>query len=581
MKQTFYKILEELSRYKFRMLIVILALTCTSLATISFGYILRDLIDNGIAKGNLNSLNESIKHMALAILALGIGSFFRSYYIYVISNRVMSDVKYRIFESLLKQSIEKISRIKITDYLNRFSHDLTFIGETIVNLLSISLRNAITFLGGIFMMFTVNLKLSLLTSAMLPLTMVLVKLIGVKIRRFSEQTLEKKSSLEDVVSEALNNITIIYTMGLNQYSLDNMSKQTKKYNSNHEQYLRARSSFFASAIIAVTGVILLVIWIGGKDVSLGKISSGDMVAFIFYALMSAFSLGSIAEIFGELQKYLTGAKRVYEIEDRYEEEEETHHDKDQERVTINPFGTIKPPYTFYFGMHKFSYSTRKDALVLKYIKFSLYPGEFIGMAGPSGSGKSTILKLLVGIYKAKICEVRINNVLVDPSTDSSLRAKMSYVPQDTFLFSTSIKENILLGRKYNKQKLEKVLDVCGLDEIIEELPDGIDTYIGEKGTQMSGGQKQRIAIARSIYGDPELLLMDEAMSALDNKSEIELLGKLRLFMKGKIIVSVAHRISSISDADRIFFVNKGEIESIGPHNILVKNSKRYAELVKQ
>lgn len=574
MNKTFCKITHELSKYKFRMTIVMLALIFTSLSTISFGYILRDLIDRGIAKGNLEMINQSIKYMAYAILALGVGSFFRSYYIYMVSNRVMSDIRQRMFQSLLRQSIERVCEIKTTDYVNRFAHDLNYIGEVIVNILSISLRNAITFLGGAFMMFMVNLKLSLITIAMLPITMVLVKLIGVKIKRYSEKTHSEKSSLEEVISETLHNMHVIYSMNLEAYRLGKMEAQTKKYNRDHESYLRARSSFFAAAIISVTSVILLVIWIGGQDVIKGLISSGDMIAFIFYALISAFSLGSIAEVFGELQKYLTGAARVFEIEEKEDE------DQFPKLAKEDYVSKLKLPYKVMFLLHKFSYTTRKNAMVIKNIKFGLYGGEFIGMVGPSGSGKSTILKIMMGIYKANICKFCINDIEVDLSRDNKLRSKIAYIPQDPLLFSTSIEENILLGRDMDEAKLEKVLEVCGLGQIISELPDGIKTYVGERATQLSGGQKQRIAIARSLYGEPEILLMDEATSALDSESEMELLQKLKEFMKDKAVLSIAHRISSIAKADRIIFIKDGKIEAAGPHKTLLRMSPKYAQLVK-
>lgn len=561
MNRSLLKILSELYAHKFKLFIVIIAVGLTSGAMLSFGHIFKGLIDNGITQGNLSSIRESIFQLGFVVIALGIGVFLRAYYINLISHLVISDVRIRTYKSLMNKNLDHFDSVKISDYINRFSHDLNLIGDMIVNLLSFSLRNIIMFLGGIVLMFTVNIKLSLITLAILPFTMVLVKLVGKRIKNLTKRTLQEKSEIEENISETLNNIKIIYAMNIKKYRIDKLLQKSNEFDEFNNSYLRARSTFFSFAIATITSIILIVIWIGGIDVATGTISSGNMVSFIFYALLTAFSIGGVADVFGDIQKFLTGAERIYEIE----EMEDTLESKSYK---------IKPPFNIELNIKDFAYSTRPDAKIINSIKLNAKSGEFIGIAGPSGGGKSTILQILMGIYKHG--SLSINSTKVDLSLDADLRQKIAYISQDPHLFSSSIEENITLGR--NNGKLDKIIDICGLKDMIAKFPKGIKTYVGERGMQLSGGQKQRIAIARALYGNPEVLLMDEATSALDNKSENSLLKKLRNHMKDKIIISIAHRLSSIVDADRIILIHNGEVISAGSHKDLLKKCKLYAGL---
>ena len=562
MNKTLRKIFSELCAYKFKLFMVVSAVGLTSFSMLSFGYVFRRLVDNGISKGDLVAIKESIMYLGIVVLMLGIGIFARAYYTHQISHLIVSDIRIRIYKSVMQRSIGYFDSIKTSDYLSRFTNDINYIGDTINNLLSFSLRNTIMSIGGMVLMFTVNIKLSLITLGTLPLTMILVKIVGKRIKYLTQKTHQEKSSIEEIISETLGNIKIIYSMNIKDYRLSKLLSKNSFYNEIVEKYLKTRSLFFSISIALITLITLLVIWIGGIDVATNNISSGNMVSFIFYALLTAFSIGGVADVFGDIQKFLTGAERIYELETI---EEQT---KDQSY-------NIKTPFNIELNIKDFAYPARPDTKVISDIHIEAKAGEFIGIAGPSGSGKSTMLQILMGIYKAG--SLTINSEKVDLSLDSKLRTKIAYITQDPFLFSSTIEENIKLGRKNGN--LDKIIDICGLKDMISKLPKGIKTYVGEKGAQLSGGQKQRIAIARALYGNPEALLMDEATSALDNKSENAILKKLKADMKGKIIISIAHRLSSIIDADKIMVIHNGEVISVGTHKELLKKCKLYAGIV--
>lgn len=564
MNKNFMQILKELLRHRFKLCIVFIALIGTSISMLSFGHIFRILIDQGIAKGDMEAIKGAILMLAFVIFILGLGIFFRAYYINLISHLVTSEIRIRVYNSLINRAPDYFDSVKISDYSNRFSSDLNFIGDMIVNLLSFSLRNCIMFIGGIIMMFFVNVKLSLITMAILPLTMVLVKLIGKKIKNNTSKMHKQKSQIAEIISESLNNIKLLYAMNAKDFAQNKLLIKDSDYHRFTENALKSRSMFFACAIASISLVILLVIWIGGADVVANKISAGNMVSFIFYALMSAFSIGGIADVFGDIQKFLTGAERVFEME----------------KLSPNNFATkkfnIRAPYNLSVNIRKFSYPTRPDIQILENIKFEAQAGEFVGIVGPSGAGKSSIFQLIMSIYKSEQSKVQINDKDVDLGADPNLREQIAYITQEPFLFSGDIEENIKLGR--DNGPLDEVIEVTGLKNVIAKLPSGMKSYIGEKGTQLSGGQKQRIAIARALYGNPGILLMDEATSALDNKSESILLKSLRKSMKGKLIISIAHRLSSLNNADRIIFIHDGKIIDQGPHEELLKGCELYKNL---
>jgi ATP-binding cassette subfamily B protein len=566
MSKTTLKLLNELKIHYGKLVIVMISIFFISSSMLSFGYTLRMLIDYGIASKDIVALNEAIFHMIIAILVLGIASFFRSFYINYITHEIIANIRIRVYRALLSQPIEYFDKIQTSDCVSRLSHDLMLIGDIITNILSFTIRNIFMMIGGVIMMFIQNIKLSLITIIILPITLILIKFIGKKVRELSTKLYSEKASMEEIIGETLSNIRIVYAFNVNEYRISKLLEQSHKSDLLTSKYLRIRSLFFAMSIFIITSLLLTVIWIGGVDVLDNTISSGNMISFLFFAIATAFSIGGIAEIFGNIQKYFSAAERVFELEE----------------ISVLPNKKLIDknitPKNFKLEIENFSYPSRPDVEIIKNISIEAKAGEFLAIAGPSGSGKSTILQILLGIYKPKICKLSINNKIQDLSSNEFLRTKIAYVPQDPFLFSATIEDNIKLGRDFGP--LEEIIEICGLSSMLKQLPKSIDTYIGEKGAQISGGQKQRIALARSLYGNPEILLLDEATSSLDIESENNLLQNLRKFMKDKIIISVAHRISSIIESDKIFLIYDGEVEAVDSHEQLLKNSALYRGLVR-
>jgi|GEM_PF-2716542 len=565
MNKTFKRILLELLNHKTKLSIVVIAVLITSLSMLSFGHIFKNLIDQGIIQGDLSSIKDSIKQLAIIVAILGAGVFLRSYYINMISHLVITGVRLKSYRALLTLSPNKFDQIKIADYTNRFSHDINFIGDLITNLLSFSLRNFIMFIGGIILMFFVNIKLSLITLAILPISMVLVKILGKRIKHLTQKSMSEKANIEEAISETINNIKVIYSMDIKDYRSNILTAASNSFDEFMENFLKTRSIFFSFAISFITSIILIVIWVGGMDVATGNISSGNMVSFLFYALLTAFSIGGVADVFGDIQKFLSGSERIYEIIDSADLVRE------EENLDFAPAKEIS------LSIKDFAYPSRAEQKIIDKIDFCAKAGQFIGITGPSGSGKSTIFQILMGIYGSKNSKLMINHQEFDLSTNPLARSKIAYITQDPFIFSSTIGENIRLGRDFGN--IDQVIDICDLKSLIVDMPKGLNTYVGERGMQLSGGQKQRIAIARALYGRPEIILLDEATSALDNKSEKLILTNIKKHMKDKIIFCISHNLGILKNADNIILIHNGLKISEGTDKELLKKSELYNALI--
>ena len=590
------KLLLELSVYKKELIIVMLSIAAVSSAMLSLGHTIKLFIDQGIKTNNVHALNQTIIYLGIAVVVLAVGSFFRSFYINSISDKVVSNIRLKTYQSLLNHQIKYFDEMKVSDIISRFSHDLSLISDIITNLISFSIRNFFLIAGGMVMMFVQNAKLSMIVMTSVPICLVMISRLGKKVRLMARELHSKKAALEEVIGETMSNIRVVYAFNIQDYRVHKLTDIAVESSGIARRYLRIRAMFFALAITVVTSLLLIVLWIGGLDVIDGTISSGNMVSFIFYAVSTAFAIGGIAEVVGDLQKSFAGAERVFELQDLGAVVDVSSSGPKSVILVDDVVGArgsqdvgfvfakklrrdsrmTDPITSLYIHVSKFFYPSRPELQILHDVTINAKAGEFIGLAGPSGSGKSTILQIIMGLYKAEKSSVKLNGHEVDLSLSPDLVKRVAYVPQDPFLFSASIEENITLGREGGD--LDEVLKITGLDEVIASFPKGLKTYVGEKGMQLSGGQKQRISLARSIYGRPDVILLDEATSALDLHAENHVIEHLRKFMKGKIIISVAHRLSSIKNADKIFLIHSGVLVAAGDHKKLLEISPLYKHL---
>lgn len=565
-KNIFYHILSFLRPYKGLVVTSLLAILFVSLSILSLGIALKELINNGIKNGNIMYLENSIIYIFFLIVTLGTSSFIRSFAINTIGEKVVNDIRLKLYSHLLTLKFTEFEKIRITDITSRLSGDLELISRIIIDIFSFCIRNSIMFIGGIILMFLQSVKLSLIALLIVPVMLVLFSKLGKNIRFLARKLQDFQGDLYNDISETFSGISVIYAFNAQNKKNKELEAKSVSLIKLSISRLFLRSIFFALAIIVIMSSILFVIWIGSIDVINGTLSSGALVSFIFYASSSAMSIGGIAEVISEFWRCLAGAERIFVLMDNKEVESNTE--------SILYISNKSKHHIIAFEDVSFSYPSRKDISVLSNINFNVNKGEFIGIVGPSGSGKSTIFQLLLKFYVNDIGRIFLYDKDLKDISEKQSRSVIGYVAQDSFIFSDSIKKNLEIA----SHDFQDALKLCGVDNIIDILPQGIETFVGNRGGQLSGGQRQRIAIARALSYKPEILLLDEATSALDKESEKIVLENIRKASKNKVVISIAHRTSAVEHADKILVVNQGKIISSGTHKELLNSCYIYQKL---
>ena len=553
------------------LIIVLVSLLSVAASLLAIGFVFRKLVDYGFGSEQISEIHASVYLISLLIGIFSVGSFFRSFFINVIAVKVISELKSATYSNLLKAGLIQFENLKIGDILSRLGSDIEAIGSLIINFLSFFIRNSIMLCGAIILMFVQSPKLSLLVLVSIPVLLFPLLKLSKHIRKLSREVLAEQASLAANIEESFTGIRTLYAYNQQEFTAAQFDNRIKSYIKHASIRLKLRSLFFALAIAVIAGSITIVIWIGSIDILEGSMSSGQMISFIYYAIIVGMSAGGIAELFSELQGPLAALDRVFEL-------------KNLDHV-IKPEHTsrlIGNNYTIKFDKVVFAYPSRPDIPVLDNISFEIQQGKFTGIVGRSGSGKSTLMQLLLKFYDNQSGRISIGENDIKTLQDEIIRSKIAYVEQHPTIFSGTIRSNIAFSKpQASSKEVERVVNICGISDFAKNLKQGLDTEIGEKGVRVSGGQKQRIAIARALLYNPEILLLDEATSALDNDSEKKILQNVRVFMKGRSIISIAHRISSIENADEILVINRGILASRGNHRELLRNSKIYNILYKE
>ncbi len=553
------------------LIIVLVALLSVATSLLAIGFVFRKLVDYGLGGDQISEIHNSIYLISLLIGIFSVGSFFRSYFINVITVKVISKLKSETYSNLLKVGLVQFEDLKVGDIISRLGLDIETIGSLIINFLSFFIRNSIMLCGAIILMFIQSPKLSLLVLISIPVLLFPLLKLSKHVRKLSQRVLIEQATLAANIEENFSGVRTLYAYNQQEFAAVQFDNRIESYIKHASIRLKLRSLFFALAIMVIAGSITVVICIGSIDILEGSMSSGQMVSFIYYAIIVGMSAGGIAELFSELQGPLAALDRVLELKNL------SHIIKLKQTSRL-----IGDNYTIKFDKVVFAYPSRPDIPALDNISLKIKSGKFTGIVGRSGSGKSTLMQLLLKFYEHQSGKISIGENDIKTLQDEIIRSKIAYVEQHPTIFSGTIRSNIAFSRpKASDKEVEKIAEICGILDFVKSLKQGLDTEIGERGVRVSGGQKQRIAIARALLYNPEILLLDEATSALDNDSEKKILQNIRVFMKGHSIISIAHRISSIENADEILVINQGTLASCGSHSELLRNSKIYGILYKE
>ena len=566
-------LVQRLRPYRRRVLVAALALVLAAAAMLAVGQGLRAVIDQGFAARDPAWLNRSLAATFALIALLAAATYTRFYNVSWLGERVTADLRQQLFDHLLSLPPGWFEQGRTGEVMSRLTADTTQIEQVIGSSLSIALRNALLLAGGLAMLFTTSLKLTLLTLAGVPLVVAPILLYGRRVRRLARESQDRVADLGNRIDETLHEIRIVQAYGHEDADRQDFARLVETGFATARQRIANRARLVAAVLLLVFGAIAFILWVGGHDVLEGRLSAGELSAFVFYAALVAASIGALSEVWGDLQRAAGATERIAEILAT----------RPEIVVPANPRPLPDPPRgALHFERVRFHYPSRPDTPALDDFSLSVTPGETVALVGPSGAGKSTVFQLLLRFYDVAAGEIAVDGVPLPQADPAALRRRMALVPQEPAIFAASVLENVRYARPdADEAAVRAACRAAFADEFIDRLPEGYATWLGERGQRLSGGQRQRIAIARALLADRPILLLDEATSALDSESERMVQAALDELMRGRTTLMIAHRLSTVRRAHRIVVIDRGRVVQEGRHEHLISDHGLYARLARE
>ena len=557
-----------LKPYRLRVVAAIVFLLIGSLAWLSLGQGVRLMVDEGFIKDNAQRLNEIILLVLLITAVSGTAVFCRFYLMTWLGERVSADIRLTIYNQLLKLSPAFYAKVRTGEVISRFTADSTLLQTVVGSSLSMALRSGVTVIGGLAMMGITSVKMTLLVLLAVPLVLGPVGFFGRKVRTLARESQDRVADLGAYVDETLHEIHTVQAYGHEDKDRSLFNGRVEDVMTAASGRIRYRAMLISSVMFLSIAAIASVTWVGAHDVMSGKMTGGELSAFMFYAVMVAGAVATISEVVGEIQRASGAAERLIELAET---------EVDIPAPLVPKTLPAKVRGELQLQQLNFHYPEQTQ-LVLRDLELTITAGERVALVGPSGAGKSTLFQLLQRFYVPSSGSIHLDGIDIAELSPKDLRAQFALVPQDSVIFATSVLENVRYGRVDASE--QEVIDACiaaRAHEFICEFSEGYQTYLGERGVRLSGGQKQRIAIARAILADRPILLLDEATSALDALSEQKVKQALDELMTGKTTLIIAHRLATVINADRIIVFDKGRIVASGKHQTLMQTNDLYRE----
>lgn len=565
-----YGIFRFILPYKIPFIFGLVCLVIGSFMLLAFPFVAGKLID--VAGGGV-WLSDDITVIALGLVGIlflqSILSFFRVYLFAKVSENAMADVRYSLYEHLLHLPMTFFDKNRTGELMSRISSDVTLLQTTFSTTLAEVIRQIVTLIVGISIIFITTPDLSVFMLATFPVLIVLAMIFGKKIRRLSKKSQESLANSSTIVEETLQSILAVKT-----FTNELFEKRRYKSALQHVVNLSIRTAtfraFFISFVIfALFGGLVAIMWYGAVLLQRGDMSVGDLISFVLYTSFIGGSIAGLGDLFGQVQRAIGASERILEI-----------HDESIESPSENT-NELKLKGNIHFENVRFAYPGRKEIDVLQDMTLSISSGEKVALVGKSGAGKSTIAQLVMRLYDDFEGRVLVDDKPIDQYNLAAYRQNIGIVPQEVILFGGTIRENIAYGKlEATEEEIKSAAKKANALEFIESFPEGLDTVVGERGVKLSGGQRQRIAIARTILKDPAILILDEATSSLDAESESEVQIALNELMQNRTTLIIAHRLATIKEVDKILVLDNGQIVESGPHAELVgESNSRYSQMV--
>jgi len=567
--------------YRARMAIAIIALVATATLTLSLGQGIKLMIDEGFSSQSTLGLANALSVVGFIIFAMSIGAYFRFYMVSWLGERVVADVRKKLYSHLVSLPPSFFEDNLAGEIQSRVTTDTTLLQTVIGSSFSFALRNALTFIGGLTLMFISNIKLTLIVLLVVPFIVFPLIYFGRKVKKLSRDSQDKIATVGAWAGESLQHIKVVQAFTREDMVNEQFGQAAEGAFDVALKRIRQRAMLIALVMMMVMGSVAGMLFVGGSDVIAGELSAGDLAAFVFYAIMVAGSLAAVTEVYGEVQRAAGAAERIREL--LATEAGIKSPKKKSQKVNVSEDSTgsdtINGQALIEFSDMTYAYPSRPNMNALTKLNLAVKAGESIALVGPSGAGKSTIFDLLLRFRDPQNGEIRIAGKPLTEWDLQELRSQFALVPQQPVLFSANVWDNLKYGRPdATEAEVKAAAKAAHADEFIDQLPEGYQSFLGEQGVKLSGGQKQRLAIARAILRDPKILLLDEATSALDAQSEHYVQQALDELMKGRTTFIIAHRLATVRHVDRIAVFDHGQLVDFGRHDELLESSDLYRKL---
>lgn len=556
--------------YTRQVTLALLALVFTAAITLGLVQYVRIIVDSGFVAGSSQSLRTAVIGFVIVAVLQAFGTFARFYWVSWLGERVTADIRKAVFDHLLDLHPGYFEENISGEIQSRITTDTTLLQTVIGSSASIALRNLLLLIGGVIFLFITNPRLTSVVLICIPLVIGPIILFGRRVRKLSRHTQDEIAGVGAYVGESIQQIKTVQAYNHQSADRQRFAEHVEKAFSVALSQVKARSIMIALVMTLVFAALAAMIWVGGQDVISGRMSAGELTAFVVYAVMVASAVGAISQVIGDLQRAAGATERLMELL------------KAQSQIsTPDPVIALPADVRGDLSINNLSfiYSTRPEHAAIDSLNLQIAAGSSLALVGPSGAGKSTLFDLLLRFYDPTHGEILLDGINIKSVDPIDLRAHIALVSQQPAMFTGTVMDNIRYGRPdASDDEIKAAAQAAFATEFIERLPDTWHSFLGEAGIRLSGGQKQRLAIARAILKDPRILLLDEATSALDAESEQKVQQAIEQLMPGRTTIIIAHRLATVRNVDRIAVMENGKLVAHGTHDELMTGSALYARL---